>query len=60
VLISVDEIQAADTSDLTLLAAALQGLNTPGRAGHVRRHCLPQTFEVLINAGAAQRLEAVK
>ena len=53
VLITVDEIQAADSSDLTLLAAALQGLNTeyPDAPVMFAASGLPQTFEVLINAG---------
>jgi hypothetical protein len=53
VLITVDEIQAADGSDLTLLAAALQGLNAeyPDAPVMFAASGLPQTFEVLISAG---------
>ena len=53
VLITVDEIQAADGSDLTLLAAALQGLNTeyPDAPVMFAASGLPQTFQVLIDAG---------
>jgi len=53
VLITVDEIQAADSSDLTLLAAALQGLNTeyPEAPVMFAASGLPQTFQVLISAG---------
>jgi hypothetical protein len=53
VLITVDEIQAADRSDLTLLAAALQGLNAeyPDARVMFAASGLPQTFQVLIDAG---------
>ena len=53
VLISVDEIQAADHADLTLLAAALQGLNTeyPDTPVMFAASGLPQTFQELIAAG---------
>ena len=53
VLITIDEIQAADRSDLTLLAAALQGLNTeyPDAPVMFAASGLPQTFQVLIDAG---------
>ena len=53
VLISVDEIQAADHADLTLLAAALQGLNTeyPDAPVMFAASGLPQTFQELIAAG---------
>lgn len=53
VLITVDEIQAADNADLTLLAAALQGLNTeyPEAPVMFAASGLPQTFQVLIDAG---------
>ncbi len=52
-LVCVDEIQAAARSDLTLLAAALQGLNTeyPDARVMFAASGLPHTFPILKEAG---------
>lgn len=52
-LLTIDELQAAAASDLTLIAAALQGLNNEFAAPPVMFAAsgLPNTFEVLKAAG---------